>query len=212
MFQPDERYGHSREHELIHRYVVEGITRLERFGSDWPHPRILYDMENLSDGSARWSCQKGQQGPEGDWAQYHCPEELVNSDAPFFTTPVPEPGHEMRAKMERQSGRYDVVFSPVIRPRGQHGIYNAQPFRTFDADTWLVNYTLRFLGTAGRAADIVPGCDCSAQSLGNWALRDAPISPADGLNGSCNETDLKLCSDTCADAWRIPAPVAANCL
>ncbi|MCB9537662.1 MAG: hypothetical protein H6704_15530 [Myxococcales bacterium] len=36
------------------------------------------------------------------------------------------------------------------RPDGQHGVDDAQPFRVFDSDASMVNFTTRFLGTAGR--------------------------------------------------------------
>ena len=45
---------------------------------------------------------------------------------------------------------------------GQHGIYNAQPFRNFDADAYMVNLP-RHLGTRGRDVTHRSGWMCS-----NW--------------------------------------------
>ncbi len=201
LFAPDPRYGHSAEHELIANYVVEGVERLERFGTDLSHPRVLYDPENLGGEADRFSCLKGEHA--GDWANYHCPDGMQGTDATFA---VPRAEQGLHARVSRGDGRHDAALIPLLRPRGQHGIYNAQSFRAFDTDTWAVNYTLRFLGTRGRAVDIVDGCDCSAGGLPDWRLGDSSFQTVIGPSGQCTEADLKLCTPECAEAWGLVTP------
>ena len=148
LFEPDPRFGHSIDHELIVRYAVEGVDRLKRFEKthpELPHHHVLYDVDDYGDGSTAWSCLE-EETWGGDWDSHKCPPELIEEGA-SFTVPTAEAGHAIRATVERQTGRYDSLRMPLIRPTGQHGIYNPQPFRPFDADTYMVNYTFRFMGS-----------------------------------------------------------------
>ena len=46
-------------------------------------------------------------------------------------------GNALRVSVRREYGSYDAFRVPVLRPAGQHGIYNSQPFRAFDTDTFV---------------------------------------------------------------------------
>ncbi len=196
MFVPDARYGRSIERELEARWVVEGDHRLQRYADHDINPDVLYDIDNVSDGAARFSC-----GPT-DWSaiigENECPAELDGEEV-FFDVPNPEPGNELRVNRPRGDGTFDAFRIPMLRPAGQHGIYNAQSFREFDADAFMVNFTSRFLGTRGRAVDHPAGCDCSAPALAQFKLGDFNEFPA--LNRPCTENDLNVCSPECAEAW-----------
>ncbi len=209
LFLPDERWGHSADQELIERYVIEGVPRLERFGDaneQLRHPAVLFDIEDLSDGTAVWTCLK-EESNEGDWSgdEYQCPEDLKSSDDPTFTIPTASPGASLRATLERSDGTFDAMRIPMMRPTGQHIIYNAQPFRAFDMDAFMVNLTGQFLGSGGRALPEPTGCDCSAQSIPSWEAYGLPHYPE--LKGKpCEPDDLNLCSESCAEAWGITTP------
>ncbi len=218
LFVPDERYGVSIDQELIDRYVVEGDPRLERYPDNPVTPRAIYDIDNVSDGTASFSCGNS------DWSaisgESGCPEELIGQEV-FFPLPRPEPGRELRQNRARGDGSFDAMRIPVLRPAGQHGIYNAQPFRTFDNDGYAVNFTLRFLGTRGRRAEEVPGCDCTGElpsfrfngfssypSFNDPCLADDPAVP----DIEEPENTMNVCSPACLEAWGIVTPQGPECV
>jgi hypothetical protein len=105
---------------------------------------------------------------------------------------------------------FDGLRVPLLRPAGQHGIYNPQPFRPFDADAYMVSFTVRYLATRGRAVGHEPGCDCSASGLPAYSVAGEPSFPALG-EAACGPSDLRLCDATCASAWGIVTPDANAC-
>jgi hypothetical protein len=208
LFVPDPRYGRSVERELEARFVVEGDHRFERFPDVDFNREVLYDIDNVSDGTASFSC-----GPS-DWSATNrengCAEDVLGQEV-FFDVPNPEPGNELRVNRPRGDGTFDAFRVPMLRPIGQHGIYNAQPFREFDADAFMVNFTSRFLGTRGRAVDHPAGCDCSAAALPAFSLNGRSQSP--GIRRPCTENDMNLCSPECAEAWGFNhQPAEAACM
>jgi hypothetical protein len=214
IFQPTIRYENenietalSIDQLLIDRYVVEGDGRLQRYRSEPEnqqivfqvgvqamHPNTIFDIDNVSDGQAEFSC-----GPS-DWSALNgesgCPKSLEGQE---IFVPIPYERKPLRLNRQRADQSYDGFRIPVLRPAGQHGIYNAQAFRKFDTDAFMVNFTTRFLGSRGRLVDHPQGCDCSIGAMHTFSLNDLVQNPA--LNQSCQTTDLKLCSDTCANAW-----------
>jgi hypothetical protein len=117
----------------------------------------------------------------------------------------------LRQNRPRQDGSFDAFRVPLLRPAGQHGIYNPQPFRIFDADAYMVNFTIRFLATRGKDASHESGCDCSAGALGNITVDGVKQDTA--LQGqACTASNLKLCSMECASAWGMKTPPEAACL
>jgi hypothetical protein len=207
IFTPDPDYGQPVDELLIDRFVVEGDARLERFVDNDVHDNVVYDIDDVSDGVATFSC-----GPS-DWSgptENGCPDELEGEEV-FFSVPRPAaPEPPLRRNVERTDGSYDGVRIPLLRPAGQHGIYNAQPFRTFDADAFMVNFTTRYLGTRGGAVSHESGCDCSASTLPNFALDGDPFYPS--LDEVCTETDMRVCSTECAQNWGIVTPASASCV
>jgi hypothetical protein len=216
LFVPDERFGKAPDYELIDRFVLEGDPRLQRYADNPTNPNALYDIDNVSDGATRFSC-----GPS-DWSgpgENRCPPEFRGQEI-FFPVPTPEPGNELRQNRARGDGSYDALRIPVLRPAGQHGIYNAQSFRVFDNDGYMVNFTLRFLGTRGRRVDEVPGCDCSG-ALPNFRFNGFAAYPA--FDRACQADDpaipdidepeytMNVCSQACLDAWGIRTPAVSEC-
>lgn len=206
IFVPEPSYGVPVDELMIDRFVVEGDPRFLRFPDNEVHTNVVYDIDNVSDGAASFSC-----GPS-DWSgpsENGCPSELEGQEI-FFTVPHPEaPEPPLRRDVQRPDGSYDAVRVPVLRPAGQHGIYNAQPFRVFDADAFMVNFTTRFLGTRGGSVSHEAGCDCSASALPNITLNGESITPA--LDRECTPGDMRLCEASCAQAWGIETPSEAAC-
>ncbi len=207
LFAPDPRLGKSPDQHLIDTYAVEGDPRLQRHADSNPiNPNVIYDVDDVSDGAAEWSCG------DSDWSaqigENRCPEEHEGSEV-FF--PAARGEHPLRLNWPRADGSHDAFRLPVLRPAGQHGIYNAQSFRTFDADAYMVNFTIRFLLSRGRAVSHEAGCDCSAARLPNFTLNGEPRYPAHN-NRACTDADLKLCSTECAEAWGLWAPDEAACV
>ena len=88
MFVPDERYGHSIDDELVASYVVEGDAFLQRFEDNPVNQSVIYDIDDVSDGTAEFSCG------DSDWSavigENLCPEDLEGQEV-FFPVPHPEP-------------------------------------------------------------------------------------------------------------------------
>jgi hypothetical protein len=202
----DARYGMSIERWLVATHVVEGDARLERFPDNPLVQAVIYDPDDLSDGEAVFSC-----GPD-DWSaligENNCGE-LEGQDVTF---PVPRPpaGEALRADWPRAAGGVDAFRVPVLRPGGQHGIYNAQPFRAFDADAYSVNLTARFLATRGQVAGHEAGCDCSAAGLPGFTYNGAADTPS--FEDGCQVDDLRVCDADCAAAWGLWLPEVAACV
>jgi hypothetical protein len=214
LFEPDARYGHSMDHELVSRYVYESIERLERYRVSHPnliHPAVLYDIDDLGEGRSEWSCFRSENGDEryeGDWEDFECPGENAGKKV-WFKAPTAE--KPMRAGRDRGDGTSDAVRIPMLRPRGQHGIYNAQAFRAFDMDTAMVNLTTLFLGSRGRVTE-VDGCDCSASRIADWQLAGNHYDVAQPVGGApCEETDLKVCSTACSNRLGLETPERSAC-
>ncbi len=207
LFVPAPRLGTSPDQTLLDHFVYEGVGRLQRFADNPANPNVIYDIDDVSDGTATWSC-----GPS-DWSGVNgesgCPEALIGQEV-FFGVPHPPAGEALRHDRRRgpDDDAVDGLRVPVLRPAGQHGIYNAQPFRTFDADAFMVNFTTRYLGTAGRRTDHPEGCDCSSAAPPAGTLRGRPHAP---LGTACTAVDLRVCSPACANAWGLPGPARATC-
>ena len=207
IFQVDSRYGTSIDQWLIDVWAVEGVPSLQRWkGNDPIAPNALYDVDNVSDGTASFSC-----GPS-DWSaligENECADDFEGQEV-FFSVPHPEPGKELRQDWLRDNGRKDAFRMPLLRPSGQHGIYNSQSFRTFDADAYMVDFTVRYLGTRGMNTNHESGCDCSASGLPRWELNGTPDTPA--LGEACSVDNMKVCNDTCVQAWGFRTPELATC-
>ena len=207
IFVPDERLGTTPDEYLVDTFVVEGDPRMARYGGHAePAPGVLFDIDNVSDGLAEYTCG------DSDWSAYigenGCLDAYRGEDI-FFTVPTPELGQELRWDRPRGDGTSDAIRVPLLRPIGQHGIYNSQSFRVFDNDSYMVNFTVRFLGSRGANTRHEPTCDCSASDLSTFTVSGEPSTP--GLNAVCTEDDVKVCSEECADAWGLLPPPVAEC-
>lgn len=223
LWTPDPRYGESVDQWLVDSWVVEGDPRFQRwadFGeaADW-NPDVLFDPDDVSDGALRFSC-----GPS-DWSalngENRCPpayETEPGEPENLFDVPNPPPGDGLRLDLQRSDGTHDAFRIPMLRPAGQHGIYNAQPFRPFDADAFMVNFTARFLGTRGADVSHEAGCDCSASRPARFFRGAAPAFPGQGV--ACRDgadplaeapATLRVCDPDCAEGWGLRTPERAVC-
>lgn len=207
LFAPRPEWGRSPDEVLLDRYVVEGDPRFERFPDNAVHANVLYDVDDISDGAARYTC--GDSDWSGKNGENGCPDELRGQEV-LFSVPRPEAEPPLRWNRPRDDGTFDAIRVPLLRPAGQHGIYNAQPFREFDSDAFMVNFTTRYLGTRGRAVDHTPGCDCSATLIPEHLVDGQVEYPA--LERQCEATDLNLCDETCGSAWGIRTEPRPQCI
>ena len=161
----------------------------------------------MGDGTAFFTCG------DSDWSavigENECPEELEGQEI-FFPIPNPGAGGALRATRPRGDGTHDAFRIPVLRPAGQHGIYNSQAFREFDADAYMVDFTLRFLGSRGAEVSHESGCDCSATDMPPLLLNGEERFSAFG-DRACTSDDLQICDPTCAEAWGLRTPAQATC-
>ena len=203
----DARYGMSIDRWLVDTWTVEGDARLERYPDNPEVQAVIFDPDDVSDGTAMFSCG------DSDWSaiigENNCPDELEGQEI-FFPVPNPGPGGALRSDHLRDDGTLDGFRVPLLRPGGQHGIYNAQSFRVFDADAYSVNQTLRFLLSRGGTLQHEAGCDCSAAGVPNFTYNGEPEDP--GLEGGCTTDDLNVCDQTCLDAWGLWIPDEAACI
>lgn len=206
LFSPDPRLGAVPDDVLIDSFVLEGDHRFQRFEGYDINPNALFDVDDVSDGVATWSC-----GPS-DWSaiigESECPVEFEGQEV-FFGAPHPDTGKALRRDAPRGDGTADALRVPMLRPAGQHGIYNAQAFRTFDADAFMVNFTLRYLLSRGTTTDHLTGCDCSASALPGFEIDGASYTP--GLGRACEETDMNVCDPSCVAGWGLATPNTASC-
>ncbi|MBM4361081.1 MAG: hypothetical protein FJ104_00250 [Deltaproteobacteria bacterium] len=210
LFAPDPRYGTSVEQWLIDQHVVEGDFRLQRWEGHDVNPSVLFDPDDVSDGTARFSCLHS-----ADWSasigENRCPPELDDTDT-TFDVPGPPPGDALRADRARGDGTFDAFRVPLLRPAGQHGIYNPQPFRTFDADATMVSFVARYIATAARDVTHEAGCDCTFAAPASFVRGGAPAWPGIEEGPSCPADDTrygKICSPECAAGWGfVPVPPA----
>ncbi len=225
---PDARFGKTIDAYLAEHHVIEGDARLHRYSANPVNPNALFDVDNWSNGSALFSC--GDSDWSGGNGESLCPDDVRGSGPScdgFEACPnasqlcvmgqceyvhsVPSPTVPLRQNHRRRDNTYDAFRMPLIRPAGQHGIYNAQPFRFFDHDAYAANFTIRFLATAGARVDEPTGCDCSASSVPTYQKDGRPDAPSSLGQTSCTALDIKVCSERCLEAWDIRMPEISNC-
>lgn len=212
LFTPDPRYGVSIDQWLVDTYVVEGDWRLQRWDGYTANPSVLFDPDDVSDGTASFSCLHAS-----DWSaairEFGCPPEIDDTDT-VFGVPNAGPGRALRADRRRPDGSFDAFRIPLLRPAGQHGIYNPQPFRAFDADAYMVNFTARFLASRGGNVAHEAGCDCAYAERPRFFFRGQPAWPGVESVGACPESDTrfgKVCSPVCAEGWGLPVIPPVSC-
>ena len=208
LFEPQERFdGDHVDAWLVRHHVPEGDWRLQRFPDNPINPNALFDPDNIADGTNDFGCGLP------DWSavirENRCPPEVAGDGDVFFPVPRPPPGSELRLDFAAPGGGFHGFRVPMLRPAGQHGIYNAQPFRSFDADAYMVNFTIRFVASGGADVSHLSGCDCSASDLPNFVLDGDPVTP--GLGRACTTSDMKVCDAECAQGWGLFTPSQATC-
>jgi hypothetical protein len=211
LFVPDPRYGKSIDQWLLDNHVVEGDWRLQRWAS-FPNPHVLFDPDNTSDGQATFSCLHAD-----DWSasngEFRCPPALDNQPI-SFNVPAPPPGQELRRDRVRSDGSVDAFRVPLLRPAGQHGIYNPQPFRAFDNDAYMVSFTARYMASRATNTRHEPGCDCAYAARPRFEVKGKEAWPGIEDVPACPDNDTnygKVCSPECAAAWGFPVFPVARC-
>ena len=106
IFVPNPTYGQPTDELLIDRYVVEGDPRFARFPENPVHHTVIYDIDNISDGLATFSCG------DSDWSakigENGCPDDLKGQEI-LFPVPHPElPETPLRVSVQREDGSYDA--------------------------------------------------------------------------------------------------------
>ncbi len=211
LFVPDARFGMSIEEWLRTNFVIEGDWRMQRWNGFTYNPNVLFDADNVSDGTIAFSCK-----PSDDWSaedgEFRCPAGTEGN--PPFSVPHPAAGKELRITRARPDDSFDAFRVPMQRPAGQHGIYNPQPFRRFDSDAYMVNFTARFLRSAGRAVEHVVGCDCSYVKRPHYLVNGQPAGPGLENVEFCPDDNPrygKACSPDCAKVWGLATVPTATC-
>ena len=64
------------------RHVVGGDGHLQRYGDNPINPNVLYDIDDVSDGAAQFSC--GPSDWSGAYGESLCPPEVEGQLRPFF--------------------------------------------------------------------------------------------------------------------------------
>ena len=162
---------------------------------------------------SRWSSSRSQRrssGPAPAASHRLSSTGTTSSWRPWIKITGTPAGEALRADWPWAAGGVDAFRVPVLRPGGQHGIYNAQPFRAFDADAYSVNLTARFLATRGQVAGHEAGCDCSAAGLPGFTYNGAADTPS--FEDGCQVDDLRVCDADCAAAWGLWLPEVAACV
>jgi hypothetical protein len=184
LFVPDPRYGKSIDRWLVDTYVIENQPRLQRNAGNDKTAKVLFDVDDLSEGRSVFPC-----------SEFGC-EKGDKTDV----FPLARPKTPLRATHTRADGSVDAMRIPVLHPVGQHGLYNAQRVRAWDADAFGVNLVTRYMLTRGRAIELSPDCHCSATTAPKYLLDGAEKTYSD--EAPCENTDtdikIKLCTPECA--------------
>ena len=98
----------------------------------------------------------------------------------------------------------DAIRVPSCGP-SDNTASNSQSSRVFDNDTYMVNFTVRFLGSRG-AIPTKPGATALLQIC--RPLPSTATHHPDSMTP--HRDDIKVCSDDCATAWGLLPPPAAS--
>ncbi len=192
LFVPDARYGQSMDQHLIDTHVLENLHRLRRYEGLTDGNDAIYDIDNMSEGRSNYPCS-GTDLLDGELSCKTGPNAR-------FTPPGEPVGKGMRATRVRADGTHDAMRIPYLFPHGQHGIWNAQKNRSWDADAHAVNFVSLFLRTGGKVVDVPVDCDCSATTTPTYSLDGKPIWFADDVPcDNATETQIRVCSASCAE-------------
>ena len=145
----DDRYGTTIDEYLHTTHVIEGDARLQRYNDNQVNPNVLFDLM-IGVMAQRHLAVETQIGA-GVMARVLCPSELRGSGPACeafdgcpdtrwlcikgqceYVLTVPRPAIPLRQNHDRGDGTFDAFRMPLLRPGGQHGVYNSQPFRIFD--------------------------------------------------------------------------------
>ena len=133
LYKTDPRYGKTQNQVLIDNYVLEGVSRLNRFNGDARFTgrsnvalgSVLMDVDNLSN--------TNMDGP--------------NKSGDGFRAPRLDP--PLRLSVHTANG-LAAMRIPYLRRTGKHGFDMPQPDWPFDVPTFMIHQIGRFFITRGR--------------------------------------------------------------
>ncbi len=193
LLSPDPRYGKSIDRWLVDNHVIENLPRLGRFTQNQHNSRVVFDIDDLSEGRVRFPCEGNVVALE----TFPC-EGAVGPNDSFG---IPRAAKPLRATLGKGDGSYDVMRIPLLDPTDRHGVWNSQMVRIFDADSHTMNLLTRFMMTRGRVTELSPECACSATTIPEFFLGDsAKVFSADGTCANDpQKTRVNVCNATCTE-------------
>jgi len=204
LFVPDPRYGESMDQHLITTHVIENLFRLRRYEGLTDADEAIYDIDNLSEGRSNYACE-GSDLQDGELS-------CKTGPTARFTPPGEPVDKALRATHKRNDGTNDAMRIPYLYPHGQHGIWNAQHRRSWDADAHAVNLVSLFMRTGGQRVDVPVDCDCSASTTPTYSLDGTSIWFAeDAPCDNAVDAQIRVCSSMCADTLGMRTREQATC-
>lgn len=198
LFVPDPRYGKSIDRWLVDTHVIENQPRLLRNAANPKNPKVLLDVDDLSEGRSVFPC-----------SEFSCLPGVADTETFGLVRPIAP----LRATHTRPDGSIDAMRIPILHPVGQHGFYNAQKVRAFDGDAHGVNLATLFMVSRGRVVDLAPDCHCSASATPKYLLdgKEQVYSDEGPCENTATDVKIKLCSPACAATLGMSTPAEVSC-
>jgi hypothetical protein len=186
LFVPDPRYGKSIDQWLLDTKVIENQPRFGRNASNPKNPRVLFDVDDLSEGRVKFDC--------GDAP---CDPGFAREEV--FGIPAPPPDKRLRATHVRADGSMDAMRIPLLDPEARHGIWNGQKRRIWDADSHTTNFVTLYMISRGKQVDLDPECACLAATVPTFFLDGQPIEFSDEAPcvNTPGDVKIRVCSESC---------------
>lgn len=191
LLAPDARYGMPIDRWLVANHVIENMPRFGRQVQNANNPRVVYDVDNLSEGRVRYACEGSVVALE----TFPCSE----GTAPNSSFGIPHPEKPLRATLAKADGGFDLMRIPLLDPTDRHGFWNSQMVRFYDSDSHTMNLVTRYMLSRGRETELSADCACSATEAARFYLSgEEKIFTKDGTCANdAQKTRINLCSPSC---------------
>jgi hypothetical protein len=191
LLAPDARYGMPIDRWLVANHVIENMPRFGRQVQNANNPRVVYDVDNLSEGRVRYACEGSVVALE----TFPCSE----GTAPNSSFGIPHPEKPLRATLPKAGGGFDMMRIPLLDPTDRHGFWNSQMVRAYDSDSHTMNLVTRYMLSRGRETELDADCACSATEAARFYLgSDEKVFSKDGTCvNDAQKTRINLCSAAC---------------
>ena len=141
--QPDADFGMPIDQVLIRSGAVEGLDRLNRYGSPDFGPRAVMGAHILCPGSGA-GCAGVDLDPSGYSCDEHASDCQDGTGGPRLSPPL-------RMQVARRTGAgISALSMPYLDPHGRHAIHPPQPDAPFDTDQFMLNLLGRYFETGGK--------------------------------------------------------------